>query len=44
MAPHFKEKQTWTIGMILLNKYEIGDGQYSKILNNCDHFEANRIR
>jgi len=29
------------IGVILLNKQEIGDGKYSKISNNCARFESN---
>jgi len=31
------------IGVILLNKQEIGNGKYSKISNNCALFESNRI-
>jgi len=28
------------IGIILLNKSEIGDGKYSKISNNCARFRS----
>jgi len=31
----------WKIGVILLNKLEIGDSKYSKISNNCARFESN---
>ena len=35
------ERRTVKIRVILLNKYEIGDGKYSKISNNCARFESN---
>jgi len=31
------------MGVILLNKLEIGDSKYWKILNNCARFESNQI-